>query len=154
MDERDKDQPEPPQKKGRSSDGKGSGCLRQGCLLTILIAVFIFIIISLNSNTGDESTDNGTSETSSTTTTETTSEETVEPPPEQTGETGFPAVEEAATELPEDIQETSSSEEVIIREYSWSYGGKEWTWELGVHQSMYDYFKEVPRPPTMNYLYM
>ena len=119
MDERDKDQPEPPQKKGRSSDGKGSGCLRQGCLLTILIAVFIFIIISLNSNTGDESTDNGTSETSSTTTTETTSEETVEPPPEQTGETGFPAVEEAATELPEDIQETSSSEEVIIREYSY-----------------------------------
>jgi len=135
----------------KDKESKSSGCLRQGCLLTILIAVFIFIIISLNSNTGDESTDNGTSETGSTTTTETTSEETVEPPPEQTEETGLPAVEEATAELPEDIQETPSSEELIIREYSWSYGGMDWTWELPVHQRMYDYFKELPRPPTMNY---
>ncbi len=151
MDERDRDHPELPQEKGSSSDSKGSGCLRQGCFVTIVIAFIVFIVIPLITNTGDESTDNGTSETSSTTPTETTSQETVELPPEQTGETGLPVVEEAATGLPEDIQETPSSEELITREYSWSYGGKEWTWEFGVHQSMYDYFKEMPRPPTADY---
>lgn len=135
----------------KDKESKSSGCLRQGCVLTILIAVFIFIIIPLINNTGDESTDNGTSETSSTPPTETTPTEIVEPPPEQTGETGLPTTEEAATELPEDIQKTPSSEELIIREYSWVYGGKEWTWELGVYQSMYDYFKEMPRPPTIDY---
>jgi len=123
LDERDKDQPELPQKKGRSSDGKGSGCLRQGCLLTILIAVFIFIIIPLINNTGDESTDNGTSETGLTEPTDTTPTETVEPLPEQTEESGLPTVEEAETGLPEDIQEAPSSEDFIIRKYSWSYGG-------------------------------
>ncbi len=151
MDERDRDRPGLPQKKGRLSDGGGNGSVRKGCFVTIVIAFILFIVIPLISNTADESTDNGTSETSSTTPTETTSTETVEPPPEQTGETGLPAVEEAATELPEDIQETPSSEELITREYSWVYGGKEWTWELGVHQSMYDYFKEMPRPPTVDY---
>ena len=127
MDERDRDRPGLPQEKGNSSDSKGSGCLRQGCFVTIMIAFILFIVIPLISNTTDESTDNGTSETSSTTPTETTAE------------------------LPEDIQETPSSEELIIREYSWVYGGEEWTWELRVLQSMYDYFKEMPRPPTMNY---
>ena len=151
MDKEDRDHLILPQEKDKPSNPKRSGCLRQGCLVTIFIAVFIFIIVPLFNNTGNESTDNGTSETNSTTTTETTSEETVEPPPEQTGETGLQVAEETATELPEDIQETPSSEELIIREYSWVYGCKEWTWELVVHQSMYDYFKEMPRPPTMNY---
>jgi len=135
----------------KDKESKSSGCLRQGCLLTILIAVFIFIIIPLINNTEDESTDNGTSETGSTTPEDTTPTETVEPLPEQTGETELRVAEETATELPADIQETPSSEELIIREYSWVYGGKEWTWELEVHQSMYDYFKEMPRPPTVDY---
>ena len=151
MEKRDRDHPGLPHEKGGPSDGKGSGCLRRGCLLTILIAVFIFIIVPLISNTGDESTDNGTSETGLTEPTDNTPTDTVEPPPEQTGETGLPAGEEPVAELPEDIQKTPSSEGLIIREYSWSYGGKEWTWELEVTQSMYDYFKEIPRPPTMNY---
>ena len=151
MDERDRDHLILPHGKGRSSDGKGSGCLRQGCLLTILIAVFIFIIIPLINNTGDESTDNGTSETGLTEPTDTTPTETVEPLPEQTEESGLPTVEETETGLPEDIQKAPSSEDFITRDYSWPYGGKEWTWELSINQSMYDYFKEVPRPPTMNY---
>jgi len=149
--ERDRDLPKLPREKGSPSDGKGSGCLRQGCLLTILITVFIFIIIPLINNTGDESTDNGTSETGLTEPADTTPTETVEPSPEQTGETGLPAVEEPTAELPEDIQKAPSSEDFITRDYSWPYGGKEWTWELVVYQSMYDYFKEMPRPPTMNY---
>ena len=151
MDERDRDQPELSQEKGSPSKGKSSGCLRQGCFVTIAIAFVLFIVIPLISNTTDESTDDGTSGTSSTTSTETTSTETVEPSPEQTGETGLPAVEETTAELPEDIQEIPSSEELIIREYSWVYGGEEWTWELTVNQSMYDYFKELPRPYTTNY---
>ncbi len=151
MDERDRDRPGLPQEKGNSSDSKGSGCLRQGCFVTIVIAFILFIVIPLISNTTDESTDDGTSGTSSTTPTETTSTETIEPPPEQTGETKLPAVEEATAELPKDIQKAPSSEDFITRDYSWPYGGKEWTWELSINQSMYDYFKELPRPPTMNY---
>jgi len=111
----------------------------------------LFIIIPLINNIGDESTDNGTSETGLTEPTDTTPTETVELPPEQIEDTGLPAEEEAATKLPEDIQETPSSEELIIREYSWFYGGKVWVWELPVHKRTYDYFKELPRPPTMNY---
>ncbi len=143
MDKEDRDHLILPQEKGKPSDPKRSGCLRQGCLVTIFIAVFIFIIIPLINNTGDESTDNGTSETGLTEPTDTTPTETVEPPPEQT--------EETTVDLPEDIQEAPLSEKFIIREYSWDYGGGEWTWELSVYQSMYDYFKEMPRPYTMNY---
>jgi len=135
----------------KDKESKSSGCLRQGCLLAILIAVFIFIIIPLINNTGNESTDNGTSETGLTEPTDTTPTETVEPLPEQTEESGLPTVEETETGLLEDIQKAPSSEDFIIRDYSWPYGGKEWTWELSINQSMYDYFKEVPRPPTMNY---
>ena len=95
----------------KDKESKSSGCLRQGCLLTILITAFIFIIIPLINNTGDESTDNGTSET-------------VEPLPEQTEESGLPTVEETETGLPEDIQKAPSSEDFITRDYSWPYGGK------------------------------
>lgn len=135
----------------KDKESKGSGCLRQGCLLTILIAVFIFIIIPVINNTGDESTDNETSETGLTEPTDTTPTETVEPLPEQTEESGLPTAEENETGLPGDIQKAPSSEDFIIRDYSWPYGGKEWTWELSINQSMYDYFKEMPRPPTVDY---
>ncbi len=151
MDEKDSNHPESPQEEGRLPNSGGSGCFRRGCLLTIVIAFIIFIVIPLISNPADESTDDGTSGTSSTTPTETTPTETIEPPPEQTGETELRVAEETTAEFLEDIQEIPSSEELIIREYSWVYGGKDWTWELVVYQSMYDYFKEMPRPPTINY---
>lgn len=39
----------------------------------------------------------------------------------------------------------------INRTYSWEYHGSEWTWEINIPQSIYDYYKELPRPPTRNY---
>jgi hypothetical protein len=43
------------------------------------------------------------------------------------------------------------SDILITRTYHWSYGGKDWTWELQIPQSLYDYYKGLPRAPTNNY---
>ena len=40
---------------------------------------------------------------------------------------------------------------LVSRTYSWEYGGKKWTWELQLPESLYDYFKSLPRSPTANY---
>jgi integrase len=40
---------------------------------------------------------------------------------------------------------------VLTRKYTWKYGLSEWTWELNFNQSIYDYYKALPRPPTRNY---
>jgi hypothetical protein len=39
----------------------------------------------------------------------------------------------------------------ISREYTWEYASKEWTWELQIPQALYEYYQEIPRPPTANY---
>ncbi len=154
MNERDGKQPQLQQEKSKPAKSNNGGCLKRGCLFTILIAIIIFIVIPSFFDNSDETNENNTSETIPATTEDSTPEETVELPPEQTEETGLPSEEgTTTTELPEDIQEASApeSDEFIIQEYKWSYGGKEWTWELSINQSMYDYFKEIPRPPTTNY---
>lgn len=53
--------------------------------------------------------------------------------------------------LPEVIEGGEQSTELITRNYVWVYGGKEWTWELQIPQSLYDYYQGIPRPPTPNY---
>ena len=52
---------------------------------------------------------------------------------------------------PLDIAETPQSTTLVSRTYHWSYDGKEWTWSLDIPQSLYDYFKGLPRSPTSNY---
>jgi len=53
--------------------------------------------------------------------------------------------------LPEIIEEVQPSTGLIDREYEFVYGGKTWTWELQIPQSLYDYYKGKQRPPTQNY---
>jgi len=54
-------------------------------------------------------------------------------------------------ELPELIEEGQQSTELITRNYAWAYGGGQWTWELQIPKSLYDYYQGIPRPPTSNY---
>ncbi len=49
------------------------------------------------------------------------------------------------------VADTPDANQLISRSYNWSYGGKEWTWELQVPQALYDYYKGLPRPPTTDY---
>ena len=49
------------------------------------------------------------------------------------------------------IPDTSQSTEQILRNYTWDYGGKEWNIEMKIPLALYDYYKELPRPPTQNY---
>ena len=60
-------------------------------------------------------------------------------------------IQESTIQLPEVVKEVTESTELIYRDYTWVYGGKEWTWELEIPQSLYDYYKGTPRPPTDNY---
>ena len=45
----------------------------------------------------------------------------------------------------------TSNTTLITRQYSWDYNGSNWTWDLSIYQSTYDYYKTIPRPPTRNY---
>jgi len=49
------------------------------------------------------------------------------------------------------IQDIPQSTELVTRNYVWKYGGGEWNWELVIPQALYDYYREMPRPPTTNY---
>ncbi len=53
--------------------------------------------------------------------------------------------------LPEIINEVEQSTELITRDYKWQYGGRQWTWELRIPKSLYNYYQGRPRPPTPNY---
>ena len=49
------------------------------------------------------------------------------------------------------IAEPTYSPDTIIRQYEWSYDGREWQWTLSIRQSLYDYYVERPRVPTEDY---
>ena len=52
--------------------------------------------------------------------------------------------------LPTAIGEVTQSTELISANYSWTYMG-EWNWEIKIPLSLYEYYQELPRPPTKNY---
>ncbi len=56
----------------------------------------------------------------------------------------------AASPVESNLNAAQSSDELIARSYAWEYQGK-WTWDLKVPQSLYDYYKNLPRTPTTNY---
>lgn len=39
----------------------------------------------------------------------------------------------------------------IERHYEWTYADQEWTWDLSFSKSLYDYYKNKPRPATADY---
>ena len=52
--------------------------------------------------------------------------------------------------IPSKIDGVPKSIELISVNYSWDYRGK-WSWEGKLPVSLYDYYRELPRPPTNNY---
>lgn len=52
---------------------------------------------------------------------------------------------------PAPIQEVTQSTEQIPRRYAWDYDSRQWTIELTIPETLYNYYKEIPRPPTQNY---
>lgn len=52
--------------------------------------------------------------------------------------------------LPATIGEMPQSVESISAKYSWAYRG-DWTWEMKIPLSVYQYYQQLPRPPTKNY---
>jgi len=53
--------------------------------------------------------------------------------------------------LSKTIEEQAKSDAILTREYAWEYGEWEYTWSLEIPEVAYDYFKRLPRPPTMDY---
>jgi len=49
------------------------------------------------------------------------------------------------------IREMPVRDTYLTRDFVWEYGFNEWTWELDINQTAYDYYKALPRPPTRNY---
>ena len=83
----------------------------------------------------------------------TTAEEstTTETPAEiPTGKVEPQSSQQETIGLPEIIQEAPQSNELILRNYVWEFGG-EWSWELTIPKSLYEYYKGIPRPPTVDY---
>ena len=49
------------------------------------------------------------------------------------------------------VGEVSSPAGYIARSYAWEYGGRRWSIELQIPESLYSLYKEIPRLPTTNY---
>ena len=78
--------------------------------------------------------------------------QTVSPSPVVTEPTPTSTTElpPSTIQLPQIIGEASQSTKTKIATYSWTYES-DWSWELEIPVALYDYFKQLPRPPTENY---
>jgi len=76
------------------------------------------------------------------------SEPVTYPTPEKTPEPVPTSLPEMI--LPDPTNVGSVSNELIARDYSWTYEG-EWSWHGEIPQFLYEYYQQLPRPPTTNY---
>ena len=60
------------------------------------------------------------------------------------------ALQRPTITAPTAIGEMTASTENVSRNYTWNYRGK-WTWEMQMPVSLYDYYRNLPRPHTNNY---
>jgi len=131
--------------------------MMKGCLQTIGTIAFVIVVIFIGYSTCNPRTATNPTPTPTPTSPTPIPEETPNVPseedpalsPEQTLEPQ-PSQQETI-ELPEVIQEVSKSDELITRNYLWEYGGMEWNWEVPMPQLLYEYYKDLPRPPTQDY---
>lgn len=49
------------------------------------------------------------------------------------------------------VQQPAQSSATIERQYEWQYAGREWSWTLQLPEALYNYYKQIPRPPTEDY---
>ena len=162
--ERFRDAPKPP--KPRRSSLSGCGCLITSIVLIIVVIVLVIVVGSLSDNQNSSYTPSPPrSPTPSPKPAPVPTPEPTPlpvpkpatpppaPEPEQTP-APIPKPSEESTawsiQLPSVIKEVSQSTEVITRQYTWTYKG-EWNWEGDIPQSLYEYYQEIPRPPTQNY---
>ncbi len=61
-----------------------------------------------------------------------------------------PTTEDDSIELTDAVQEAPQSSELLARHFSWEYLG-DWDWDLQIPKIMYDYYHDMPRPPTRDY---
>jgi predicted transglutaminase-like cysteine proteinase len=59
-----------------------------------------------------------------------------------------PTATPVATQI---IAEPTYSPDIIFRNYTWSYNGRDWQWTMEIPQSLYDYYVERPRAMTQDY---
>ena len=105
-------------------------------IIIVIIAVYLFFTLPDDNSTlspSEKPTDTDLSNPPSSTSTE-----TVEPQTSQQSTVG----------LSEFIQEVPQSNELITRNYVWEFDGMEWSLEFPISESLYEYYKELPRPPT------
>lgn len=77
---------------------------------------------------------------------------TAEPPAETLPEQSpSPSPKESSPRTIRLDTEVSQSAEVLTRHYAWSYSGNEWTVELQIPEALYNYYMDLPRPPSENY---
>lgn len=60
------------------------------------------------------------------------------------------ALQRPTITAPTAIGEMIESTEMVSRNYTWTYRGK-WTWGMRMPVSLYDYYRNLPRPRTNNY---
>lgn len=141
----------------------GGGCLR-GCLTLIIAAVVILFLLYqignyLDLSPGEEPADTTTPTTP--TVTSTGAEEPTDKPQQPEEESPRPPLKEeepiepsttdnVSIEFTETIKEAPQSNEFIERHFTWEYLGK-WDWDVLIPEALYDYYHEMPRPPTKDY---
>jgi uncharacterized repeat protein (TIGR02543 family) len=63
----------------------------------------------------------------------------------------FSLIPLTTVQVMEEVSKIEDSTSLIDREYTWTFAGHEWTWDLQIPQALYDYYKALPRPSTKNY---
>ena len=138
-----------------------------GCGTFIAAAIIIFFVFQFIGGLGTED-DNGSNPATTTPPTTVVTEPVVPLPdeikevtilpddstdkPQQPEEEPVepPTTEDDSIELTEAIQEAPQSSELLERHFSWEYLG-DWDWDLKIPEIMYDYYHDMPRPPTRDY---
>jgi hypothetical protein len=49
------------------------------------------------------------------------------------------------------VKELPVSNEILERHFKWQYGMNDWTWDVSIPGTLYDYYKNIERLPTRNY---
>ncbi len=128
-----------------------SGC---GCLLTVIVLITVAIVVVIVVGTLSENQKSNYPASPPRSPTPSPEPAPVETPEPEQIPVPTPTPSEEPTswsiQLPSVIKEVSQSSEVITRQHTWTYKGS-WTWEGDIPQSLYQYYQELPRPPTQNY---
>lgn len=130
----------------------------KGCLKTIGTIVFWAVIVIIGINTCDLITSPNTVTSPEPSPSTSPQVSPVAPPVPAQPSTPVPeSVSIPSKELPGPtinlptvIGEVTQSIEWISANYSWTYRGK-WSWGMKMPVSLYDYYRELPRPRTKNY---